>query len=173
MKIVIINGSAGVGKDTFVEMVYNLRGEEGVKSISTVDIPKQIARDYFFWNPTKKTDKDRELLSNLKDLMTWYDDLILKDIISYINLNRSSGLIDILFVHCREPEEIDKLVKAITDINLNVYTLLIQAEDRIKHVPNNHADQNVEDYAYNYYVDNNGSLDDLREAAEIFTGDLS
>lgn len=91
-KIIIINGSGGVGKDAFAKRVI----EEALKlskrivpvenenycvnpeifykinNISTIDYVKNIAR-MFGWND-EKSEKDRKMLSDLKDLITVYND---------------------------------------------------------------------------------------------------
>ena len=66
-QVFIINGSGGVGKDTFVELVskvFNL----SVMNFSSVDKVKEIAR-IIGWTGGK-TEKDRKFLSDLKLLCT-------------------------------------------------------------------------------------------------------
>ena len=68
--IIIINGTGGSGKDTFVEFVskYNK-----VLNFSSVDKVKEIAK-LIGWTGAKE-EKDRKFLSDLKKLTTDYNDM--------------------------------------------------------------------------------------------------
>ena len=61
MKIIIINGYAGVGKSTFVEMC---KKDYLVTELSTIDPIKDIASK-IGWNGQKEP-KDRKFLADLK-----------------------------------------------------------------------------------------------------------
>ena len=61
----------------------------------------------------------------------------------------------ILFLHIREPEEIEKAKK-----EFDAKTLLIKS-NRVKQVTSNHADAKVFEYNYDYTINNDGTLDDL------------
>lgn len=70
-QIFVINGSGGVGKDTFVELVSvelndKLKRFHTVVNFSSVDKVKEIARE-IGWDG-RKTEKDRKFLSDLKSL---------------------------------------------------------------------------------------------------------
>ena len=67
-KIVIINGSGGVGKDAFVEFCGEFTC---VKNISSVDKVKEAAKVLVNWDGTKD-DKSRKLLVDLKRLSIEY-----------------------------------------------------------------------------------------------------
>ena len=69
-QIVIINGSAGVGKDTFVNLVSKYVPTMNYSSIARIN---EIAKECG-WNG-KKTEKDRKFLSDLKILCSKYNDL--------------------------------------------------------------------------------------------------
>ena len=69
-QIFIINGSGGVGKDTFVSLVSN---NIATMNFSSVDKVKEIARDIGWLG--EKTEKDRKFLSDLKLLCTDYNDM--------------------------------------------------------------------------------------------------
>lgn len=170
MKVVIINGIGGSGKDTFVEFCQELLETDGLVSrclnISTVDYVKEIA-GYCGWNG-EKDPASRKFLSDLKKAMTEWRDLPVMDIKG--ELNRFSQICKwncvedaVAFVHCREPEEIARLVN-----ELKATTLLIRREsaESVKQI--NDADNNVLNYDYNYIVQNEGTLDDLKESARVF-----
>ena len=166
MKIVIINGVAEAGKNTFVHIAKKkYKDKYMIFDISSVGGAKEIMQDFFGWNETK-SDNDRKCLSNLKDLMIWYDDIPFKDIIRDVGDFKKFGC-DLLFIYIREPEEIQKVVDYYKH---RCTTLLIQKEQEA--VPDNRADQNVEDYEYDYIIENNGTIEDLTISVELFIEDI-
>lgn len=164
MKIVIINGSAGVGKDTFVQICQKEYSKGQIENISTVDLIKTAAK-ILGWNEVKD-ERGRKFLSDLKDLACNYSNLsseyLKKKIKDYKKLENTKYRVDIIFYHCREPEEIDKLKE-----EFSATTLLIK-NNRIKQVESNHADKNVENYKYDYIIENNSGILDLTRKAVDF-----
>lgn len=121
------------------------------------------------WDGTK-TLKNREFLSNLKDLLTEWGDVPYKKIAKEITLfDYSLNQFDIdgdkgfVFVMCREPQEIQKFVD-----RLGAKTVCVRREEAEKEAVSNHADANVLDYEYDYYIDNNKDLAHLQNAARVF-----
>ena len=103
-QVFIINGSGGVGKDTFVELVskvFNL----SVMNFSSVDKVKEIAR-IIGWTGGK-TEKDRKFLSDLKLLCTDYNNMPFNSMSEKVKEFTESDAA-MLFLHIREPEEIEK-----------------------------------------------------------------
>ena len=170
MKVVVINGKGGCGKDTFVVMCRDVLGAEQIVNISTVDFVKEIARKCG-WDGSKEP-KDRKFLSDLKDLLTEWDDVPFKRTIIAISAAAGTakfvGNYDktVVFIHCREPKEIDKLLKELQ--KYDPVTLLIRREAAENVQQINHADNAVLNYSYDYTIDNNHSLSALRAQAEIF-----
>jgi hypothetical protein len=72
----------------------------------------------------------------------------------------------ILFIHCREPEEIKRLVD-----DFKCSTLLI-TNNNITQVESNHADANVNNYNYDFVIHNDGTLEDLKVEVELFILEL-
>ena len=153
--IVIINGTGGSGKDTFVSFVskYNK-----VYNFSSIDKVKEIAKEVG-WDGGK-TEKDRKFLSDLKKLTTEYNDMAFNSIKDAVNKFNNTDE-EIMFMHIREPEEVDRAKNA-----FNAKTLLIKREglDLIK---SNFSDANVENYDYDYII-NNTTLEELEEKAKNF-----
>lgn len=123
-KIYIINGNAGVGKDTFVEYVSIHLNDiykrfNTVINFSSVDKVKEIAKK-IGWDG-KKTEKDRKLLSDLKVLTSDYCDMPFKSMVEKVNyfLSNECNAI-VLFLHIREPVEIDRAKR-----EFNAGTILI------------------------------------------------
>lgn len=100
--------------------------------------------------------------------MSEWRDLPVMDVKGKLNafsqISKWNGETEVVaFVHCREPGEIARLVE-----ELNATSLLIRREsaESVKQI--NDADNNVLNYDYNYIVQNEGTLDDLRESARVF-----
>ena len=162
MKIFVINGSGGSGKDTFIE-IFKEKYDGKTKNISTVDKIKEVARDYFYWDGSKK-ERDRKFMSDLKDLATEYCDAPFRYISNSIKLFGHYDMNDtVVFIHCREPKEIDRIVETFA-----AKTILIDARERVPAINSNHADSDVYEYAYDYIIDNNGSRKQLECAVECF-----
>lgn len=173
MKVVIINGKGGCGKDTFVTMCRDILGITKILNVSTVDYVKEIAK-HCGWDGTK-TPENRKFLSDLKDVLTQWNDVPLKkvcqEITTWQNIWIASGEYDktVVFIHCREPKEIKKLCKELG--TYNPITLLIRRDAAESVEQMNHADNEVLNYEYDYTIFNNGSLSELRARAEEFLRD--
>jgi hypothetical protein len=68
----------------------------------------------------------------------------------------------VIFMHIREPSEIKKFVSMCEH---GVVTVLIDKD--IKKLGNS-ADDGVMDYKYDYYIDNNGTIENLKESVKTF-----
>ena len=179
MKIIIINGQARAGKDTFVQFAMNYQNQKAIKNpeqnirvynISSVEFVKDIARAAG-WNGLKD-ERGRQFLSDLKDCMTKYDDIPVQKMIEKMN-KYLSGLEHfeiptkniIFFLHVREPEEIGRLAA-----EFNALTLFIQRPGQ--HQYQNHADKNVGIYNYDSHYWNVGNLNDMKKGVDGFMDNL-
>ena len=164
-QVFIINGSGGVGKDTFVELVStelnnSLKKFHTVVNFSSVDKVKEIARE-IGWEGGK-SEKDRKFLSDLKLLSGEYCDMpfeSMRNKVIEFHKNMDSLL---LFLHIREPEEILRASK-----EFNAKTDLI-TRNSVKHITSNMADENVFNYDYDFVIKNDGAISDFREKAREF-----
>jgi len=157
-KIIIINGSGGVGKDTFVECCSEFTN---VKNISSVDKVKEAAKILVGWTG-EKDEKSRKLLVDLKALSIDYNDYPIKYIKQEAENFIENDEQNFMFVHIREISEIEKVKKL-----LNAKTLLITS-NRVKKITTNNSDANVEQFVYDYYISNDGTIEELREKAKNF-----
>ena len=167
IKIVIVNGRPGSGKTTFEECCRSILGPL-CRIRSTIDKIKDIAYRAG-WNG-EKTPEARKMLSDLKDLFTKFNDLPYRDIISHIGYYEAEladyGVFHehaLFFVDSREPEEIERFKQT-----LDAKTLLIRRAAVEDAEFSNHADANVNNYNYDYIIDNNGTIDDLLKEAQRF-----
>ena len=164
-QVYIINGSGGVGKDTFVDLVSNelndlLKKFHTVINFSSVDKVKKIAKE-IGWDG-KKTEKDRKFLSDLKVLTSDYCDMPFRSMKSKVDEFCKDDNSYMLFLHIREPKEISRAAKA-----FNAKTILV-TRNQVKHITSNMADENVFNYDYDIVIDNSGTLDDLKMKAKEF-----
>lgn len=169
-QLFIINGSGGVGKDAFVQMVNNHIWDRCiVGNYSSVTKVKEIAK-IIGWDGSK-TERDRKFLSDLKLLTTEYNDMPLNDMKIFADdfMNSKFSLSKILFLHIREPEEIAKAVREFK--NYNAKAILVK-RDSVKHITSNMADENVYKYDYDIVINNDGTLEDLKEKAKNFSNDF-
>jgi len=165
MKIVVINGSGGVGKDEFVRTCQKIRPHK-IYNVSMVDAVKREARA-FGWHD-EKDDKARRFLSDLKDAWQRYNDGPY-DLVKYrIELIEKTEFIRyqttediIVFVHAREPDDIERLVN-----DYNAFTLLIRRPS-VERTHRNHADDCVEEWGYDMIYDNIGTLEDMEYEARM------
>lgn len=158
--IVIINGSGRAGKDSFVHAAAKFAY---VMNFSSVDKIKKAAK-VLGWDGGK-SEKDRKFLSDMKDLSTAYNDCPFQSMREKVSEFYNSEA-DILFLHIREPEEIERAKK-----EFNAHTLLI-IRNSVEHVKSNHADANVFCYDYDFTVLNDGDLTDLAIRARRFVEEL-
>ena len=167
MKIIIINGVAGSGKDLFVKF-FKKNYKYKCLNLSTIDDVKEISEKYLGWDGIK-TDKSRKLLSDFKKL--WNDfnngpfDSVINKIKNFEDILRSEN--NIFFIHSREPEEIQKFVDYFKE---KCITLLIK---RNVEVPNNYSDKNVENFNYDYIIYNDGEISELEQKSIDFMKKVS
>jgi hypothetical protein len=154
MKIIVINGVAGSGKDTFVKMVQK-HSSVGVANISSIDPVKELMQKCG-WNPTDKNDLARATMASIKKSLVdlndgpfWYIQTKIEQI------SWECPDVGIVFVHVREPEEIEKLKWAYKE---DCMTVLVKRDVR---VPNNPADSAVSKFKHDLTIDNYGSDRDL------------
>lgn len=152
---VVINGSGGVGKDTLCDLAAK---HFKVKNISTITPVKDLARQAD-WDG-RKDDRSRKFLADLKQLLVNYNDFPT----NWAKAQYEKFLTtdeEILFVHIREPIEIAKFVKATSG---EAKTLLVRAGERMKREAyGNAADDEVENYFYDYYFNNDSTLDEAEK----------
>ena len=160
--IIIINGTGGAGKDTFVSFCSEA---EKVLNISTVDKVKEAAKILVGWNG-EKDEVSRKLLVDLKRLSIDYNDAPTKYVMQMAEKFKNSND-NLMFIHIREIDEIKKTKKL-----LNAKTLLI-TNPRVNLIVSNNSDGKVNEYEYDYYIENDGTLDDLKNKAIEFTKEFS
>ena len=189
-KVVIINGSGGCGKSTFVKLceqvgIYGQRKETGsiiVNETSSIDYIREIAKNEFGYNPAIKNPKDRKMLSQIKEALEEYNDLPTREVFTKIlqikaeylkkittNFYKPNSCHCIVFVNISEPQYIKKFIEYAKMENIETTTLLIK-NPNVELILSNKSDASVFDYAYAYEIDNDGTLMNLLQKAREFLG---
>ena len=164
MKVVIINGSAESGKDEFITFIQKRWVNRNIVNTSTID-PSKAALKTLGWDGKTKNKETRQAMVDLKQMSI----RLFNGPFRYIN-----ELIDtfekqfktessVYFVHCREPEEIEKFA---IHYKKKCITLLVRSK-RGKALENG-ADNVVENYDYDHIIENNKSLKELETEAISF-----
>lgn len=157
--VIVINGTAESGKDT----LCNLASKHfRCQNHSSIDPIKVIAKAGG-WDGTKDA-KSRKMLSDLKAVMIAYNDLPTTYLLrKYYEFERSDD--DILFVHIREPTEIDKFLAAVKPsdgVLLKDLEILVRRSAAPKSL-GNAADDGVAGYPYDAMFVNDSPLDVAEE----------
>lgn len=162
-KIYITNGSAGNGKDTFAEFLSKYIS---VFKYSSIDLVKEMYETIGI-DRNNKDEKKRKLYSDTKDMLTKYDDIPFKDIASIVSDFKNNKIeAEVLLIDIREPDEIARAVKT-----FGAKTILIRNLN-VEKIESNHADRDVENYEYDYIIENSGTLEQLERVAKLFVCDV-
>lgn len=183
-KVVIINGKPQSGKDTFCGFAQGYCDDDESANtliISSVDPLKEMLAQ-LGWDGTK-TDGIRDMLMCMKQLWVQNQDgptmFLFNNILEFHKA--CTGEDNIVFVHIREPEEIKKLVNALTgfeSMGIDVISLLVIREGG-EDTPNQPAGTRRSDdealinsYEYDVTINNDGDLIKLQELAAEFVDKL-
>lgn len=183
-KVVIINGKPQSGKDTFCKYAQGYCDDDESANtliISSVDPLKEMLTQ-LGWDGTK-TDKIRDMLMDMKQLWVQNQDgptmFLFNNILEFHKAY--TGEDNIVFVHIREPEEIKKLVNALTgfeSMGIDVISLLVIRKGG-EDTPNQSAETRRSDdealinsYEYDVTINNDEDLIKLQELAAEFVDKL-
>ncbi len=153
--IVVINGTGGCGKDTFIKLISKYKK---VYNFSSIDKVKEIAR-IIGWDGTKD-EKSRKFLSDLKNLTKEYNDMPYNCTKEAIEEFKNSDC-EIMFIHIREPEEIKRIVDT-----FGAKTLFIKREN-LNEITSNSSDGRVSKYKYDYSILNTTLEEYEKKACEF------
>lgn len=150
--VIVINGKPCSGKDTVVDMVRDLLNGIAVVNVDSVG-PVKEALKVLGWDGVSKSPQWRDLASHMK----YQSDELFNTSYNHIadNIANYKYYDSVIFVHCREPKSIQQLV-----VDFNAKTLYVDRDVIVE--ATNTADNGTENHTYDFSIDNNGSLEDLR-----------
>lgn len=196
--VFIINGHNGAGKDEFVNQFIQACENGGsyyiVNNISTIDPIKEMITIPNLWDGYTKDNASRQLMHDIKEAVDKYNGYTTKYVVNKTLqfIDKSTSLVEsngitytnrrdpdvrtVTFIHCREPEKIKAIYASFTNVcEISVDTILVRRD--LGDVASNAADQNVENFAYDHYISNNGTLSDLyihalalRDECDVYSG---
>lgn len=168
--IYIINGTPRAGKDAFANLVEEL-SHVPVLNLSSVQTIKDLHTELVGYDDTIKSEKERKLISDTKNILDEYNDFSTFDIIRKIYEDRVNI---IAFIHIREPHNINKLL---TQLSLpchsftSIKTIFISNNQNENKTYNNTADQATLDHdkiKYNHYISNDGDINEYKDKVKTF-----
>lgn len=150
--VIIINGNGGAGKDTLCDFAGEIYKVTNISAITPI---KEIACQYG-WQGEKDA-RSRKFLADLKKTFVEYNDLPFQYLTGEYEkfLEQDS---EILFVHIREGEEIEKFKQY---VEIPCITLLIRRSGRPESW-GNASDDNVENYQYDQIYYNDKTLEEAK-----------
>ena len=163
MEVILIGGKARSGKDTMAEIIMNELESTGQKvcRIQVGQYIKYYAMKYFGWDGREET-KPRDLLNKLgteiireKIDPNFHVDRLIQDIKILSYFYDTFIVSDIRF-----PVEIEKTREAFSSV---VSIKMNRESDELSANQKHHISETIlDDYKeFDYYVDNNGSLEEL------------
>lgn len=160
LKVIVINGLPGSGKDTFVEMMDMAKKFEVVYNLHTSD-PVKEALMCLGWDGKIKTPQVRDLLAWLLEKSNEVFDTSFEYLLDKVKGYYLSGNKDmILFVHSREPHNIKRIVERFKAMTI----LIVRDNIELEGITNN-SDKNVANYVYDKIIYNNGTKENLYDEA--------
>lgn len=164
--IILINGKGGVGKDTLCDFAAKRYLVENRSSITRI---KQAALEAG-WDG-QKDERGRKLLSDMKKIMVSYDSNIITNYLMEYTLDFLLYKKQVMFIHIREPEEIQKYIDTVNSSvlyrnlqaqgDLLVTSLLVTRDTGI-YTYGNSGDDAVDDFMYHFVYHNDLPLSEAK-----------
>jgi len=151
----VVNGSGGVGKDTFCEM---LRKYTRVYKCSIIDVVKEVMIGAGL--SIEKNAKTRKQMYDIKQALEKRD--IPYQCVKNELHNSQIEYEPVFWVDMREKEDIDRFAREYGAIKVLI------KNDRVAPIISNPADSSVFENGYDYIIENNGTLENLQEEAYKF-----
>jgi dephospho-CoA kinase len=161
-QVIIVNAYPKSGKTTFELFIAQY---QATLIRSSIDCVKELAKKYFGWNGIKD-EETRKFLSDMKRMFSEEFDIVYSDISKTIQRFYRDTSLELLMIDSREPAEIERFKN-----QFHAITVFVQRDDCEK-LTSNESDANVENYKYDFYINNNGTLEDLEQQAIEFINKL-
>lgn len=177
MKVVIMNGSGGVGKDTFVEYMHEYLALRHVKMThaSIIDPIKKMAKPVEMFFGFDKDEKLRKFWSDLKILSDETYDYPFKKLMHSYKIFAEIEPAGVFVVDMREAKDIDRFITELTGkyyLTRGDICVLQIKNGRVPKIESNIADAQVDTIVYDETIYNDADLDNLRNEAHKFVIDF-
>ena len=174
MKVIMISGKSGHGKDTVAQMMKEIleKDNKRVLIIHFADLVKHYARDYYNWNG-QKDEAGRALLQKIGTtiMRTHYPTYWAEIIAKFISAANEWDCVIIPDLRFQNEFE------TICEHNINCETIRIErynqdgtpyinpnmTEEQLNHV----SETQLDDFAFNWIIENRGSLEDLEDSIKL------
>lgn len=159
-KVFVINGPARTGKDTFINICRQLLANRmGVFTFSAVDEVKEYLKVEEGWDGVTKDAYWRLRMYEVKMRMVAENDRPTRYLVEGIETSPDNSVV---FLHIREPEEIVKLLQHYPE------AMTIHLSSEGVDLYENPADSNTQLIDYNFYLFNEGTIDEFVEIVRVF-----
>lgn len=179
MQVIMISGKSASGKDTFANFLReNLEAEnKKVLIIHFADLVKTFAKQYYNWNG-EKDEEGRRLLQTIgthklrRYFPTYWGEVVSKFIAAVQDDFDYAIIPDWRFIN--ELETVDMYNKNITTIRINRYENGQEYLNPNMNEKQSHhiSEYQLDDFNFEWIIDNIGDLDDLRFNANVIASYL-
>lgn len=173
MRVICVSGKAGHGKDTAASMLKEMLEENGFRVIVThyADLVKYVCRTFFDWDG-KKDRQGRWLLQYVgTDVVRSYDDAFWVSFVSDILYMFRDKWDYAIIPDTRFPNEIELMREVFPDtthmrVERSNYMSTLTSDAQM-----HSSETALDDYIAAVYIDNGGSLEDLRANLAVWLDD--
>lgn len=160
--VVLVNGSAGAGKDTAIAMMRGLLQSFGwsTENYSSIDPVRELLGNAGI-DVSVKTGADRDLLAEVGYSVEKHSSFrTLAVVARFMRFAAGRSNPHMMFVSIREHELVEKMTRTLTREGVEVKWMFVDRP--VSKITSNAADANVPHKGlYEYIIDNSGSLLDL------------
>ncbi len=175
MKVICISGKAGHGKDTTAKFLKEALEADGYRVLVThyADLLKHICKSFFGWDG-KKDEYGRDLLQHIgTDVIRGNDPNYWVNFVIGILKMFPNKWDYVLIPDCRFLNEVYEVMRAgfeVIHVRVGRDRFMSPLSEKQQAHPSEMA---LDDAFVDYYIRNNGTLEDLRNAVSEFLVDLN
>lgn len=167
-RVIIVNGPARAGKDTFINICRHLLPIKSTE-FSSIDPVRDVLKQ--FVDISGKTESDRKLLATVGSALEEHSNFRSANCVMRSQKFFESVPAGVFFCHVREPEIIRLLCEAWKMRSITTHTVMLDS-NRAARISSNPADAGVFGMDYDHNLRNDGTIDDLWDTARGFLIDL-
>ena len=171
MKVILINGPYGGGKDTLGNFLMEqpwANGRQAVLHINFADWVKDSAVRFFHWDGNKKTNDGRHFLQYFAtDMVRAVDPDYWGDVVARFCRAVQKDFQVFIITDFRFPNEYDCIAKYVP--LQDIITVHIDRNMPENECRTHESENSLQNFVFDFYIDNNGPIEQLQEsAAKLF-----